>query len=307
MSVLLRRASEAEARARDEVAHAEWGSRLSVAQFTQREASLRGHRWASEAMQTHLLVQGDEVLASCESFEVCSRLHGVEGRSYSIASVLTEPRLRGRGHATRMLSLLCDELSSRPGAQAVVLYSDVGAPIYERVGFAATAARDITLPPLEGPVGEGCDELFTEGELPPPPPLPGPFALSLSLAEIDWHLERERAYAALLGLPRPRWHGARAGASLLYVVGDLKNGRLMALALLSGERAEAARLLRFGQRLASQAGLSSFSLWVDDAIAHVVDGLATVHPRDGSLPMLRPLTTGLSADDWIFVQRCHWV
>ena len=73
-------ADDAQKRARDELTASAWGKGLSSAQFLAREAALRAHPFAREAMRTWLWVDGGQVCCSCETFEVRARpLQPVDG------------------------------------------------------------------------------------------------------------------------------------------------------------------------------------------------------------------------------------
>ncbi|HCF61983.1 MAG TPA: N-acetyltransferase, partial [Myxococcales bacterium] len=104
-------ADEEQKRLRDPLAWEAWGEALTPAQFAVREERLRAHLWARQAMATWLLIDEEgRTLSSCETFRMRSRawIDGVEswGVTFAVASVLTEPRLRGRGFASRMMRLL---------------------------------------------------------------------------------------------------------------------------------------------------------------------------------------------------------
>ena len=57
-------------------------------------------------MTTWLYVDEGQVLSSCETFRMDSFLDGVRGSSFGVASVYTEPALRGRGYAGEMMQVL---------------------------------------------------------------------------------------------------------------------------------------------------------------------------------------------------------
>jgi predicted N-acetyltransferase YhbS len=159
----LRLATDAEKVARDRVTFPEWGTRLSLEQYLEREAVLRAHPF-SRGMRTWLLLEGADVLASCETFDNVSCVGADPGVTWSIASVYVEERHRGRGHATKLMDLVAEE-ASRQGVQACVLFSDVGTRIYERSGFVAVEpAEDWVMSPLASAPA-------------PLPPHPGPLPL----------------------------------------------------------------------------------------------------------------------------------
>jgi RimJ/RimL family protein N-acetyltransferase len=134
-------ASEAQKQARDALTAEAWSAGLSPEAYLRREQRLRALAVPRLGMRTWLLVEDNgRILSSCETFTFPSFLRAEQtawGQSFGVASVFTEVPLRGRGHATRMLSLLCEALGQETGAHAVVLYSDVGASQYARSGCTA--------------------------------------------------------------------------------------------------------------------------------------------------------------------------
>jgi len=309
-------ASDAEKQARDAVTFAEWGTRLSLEQFKEREARLRAHRWSRDAMRTWLLRDASgEVLSSCETFLTDCRVDGAWGQAWQIASVFTEPHLRGRGHATRMLSLLVEQLGREPGLPlAVTLYSDVGAPIYERCGFRAVEPpHDWLLSPVHGDPGVGVElitgEVLASAHAAIRPPA-SPVLLWPSADELDWHLERERIYAQMLGGPRPVAWGARAGDVVGLWAVSSRGGSLEVLVLGDGELRAQRAVLEAARRVAAQAGLSQVRLWEDplsggEPPARALGGVRK--PREGSLPMLHPLSPRASVGGWHRLPRGLWV
>ncbi|CAM4239646.1 N-acetyltransferase [Corallococcus sp. ZKHCc1 1396] len=318
MSLVL--ASDAQKAARDAVTHAAWGSPLSVAQYQEREARLRAHPWSREAMSTWLWVGGDgAVLASCETFRTDSFLRGEDGRyaqgdSYAIASVFTETALRGRGYATRLMDAVALELERvAPRPHAVVLFSDVGAPLYRRSGYVEVPAWDWHLDASPEPGGRAVDGGLQETDVARTlgrMRRPGvPFHLWPSASQVDWHLERERIYAELLERPRPQTCGAVVGASTALWTMMARYGELVVLMLDARDASDAQALLGEARRVAHRAGLKRVVWWEEAATAPLLAGVpgAVRAPRDGSLPMLRPLRPGLPPAPEVPFPRALWV
>ncbi len=306
-------AAEAQKSARDLVTHAAWGERLTVDAFAAREQRLRAHPWARETMRTWLLVEGGEILASCETFRMKSWLRRgqrrEEGSTFAIASVFTEPALRGRGHATAMMRRLVERtVRSEAGAHGLALYSDVGPGIYARAGFRATEAIDVVLEAAPGDPAAVVDELIDESGVAKALaaiPLPDvEFLIWPTAAQLDWHLERERAYAEMIARPRPVAAGARAGRSYLLWSGDLKNDRLVGLVMHADTVGEASALLEAARRVAARAGLAEVRLW---EVPRPFTTPGKRVEREGSLPMLCPLAKGLTVDAWQRIPRGLWV
>ncbi len=130
--------------ARDALTATAWGRQLSTQQFLAREAALRSHPFAKTSMRTWLWA-ADSILSSCETFEVAATRGATSGRAFIVASVFTEPALRGRGHAVAMLNALALRLST-PDALAMVLFSEVGPSLYERSGFVGQPGVDLVFP-----------------------------------------------------------------------------------------------------------------------------------------------------------------
>lgn len=298
---MLRRATDAEKRARDRVTFPEWGTRLTLDQYLAREVALRTHPWARDGMATWLLVDGDAVLSSCETFANLSSVGARDGVSHSIASVYTEPHHRGRGHATRLMDALVDHFRAE-GAQSLVLFSDVGAPIYEKSGYRAVDAFDWLLPPVDGAV----DVDWLDAPIPAPPRVHGPaFELRLhpTAAQLDWHHARSRLYAEFFGRPPLTHWGARTNEATAWWTAQLKTDELLVLWLDAPDARAAAPLLRAAQQQAHAHGLTHVRVWETFSLASVPG--AQRLPRDGELPMSVALAAPF--DRWGRVERALWV
>ncbi|RYZ35307.1 MAG: N-acetyltransferase [Myxococcaceae bacterium] len=313
-------ATDAQKAARDAVTHAAWGSPLSVPQYQEREARLRAHPWSREAMSTWLWLGDDgAVLASCETFRTDSFLRGGDGRfaqgdSYAIASVFTEAPLRGRGYATRLMDAVALELERvAPRPHSVVLFSDVGAPLYRRSGYVEVPAWDWHLGASEAPGGRvveaGLQETDVARALERMRRPQVPFYLWPTASQVDWHLERERIYAELLNRPRPQTCGAVVGDSTALWTMMARYGELVVLMLDARDASDAETLLAEARRVAHQAGLKRVVWWEEAATAPLLAGVAGAVrvQRDGSLPMLRPLSAGLPPAPEVPFPRALWV
>lgn len=308
-------ATEAQKLARDPLTHPEWGAKLTVPQYLERERRLREHPWAAGGMTTWLWTgEGGEILASCETYRMHSRVRGgAHGVTFGVASVFTAPELRGRGHCTRMMQALIPRLRREKDAQASILFSDVGAGLYGRAGYAVRPGADRVFDPLEGDPAEGVDALISETDVPSAlariVPPEDSFVVWPSAAQLDWHLERERIYSELLSTARPRVAGARAGAATAFWSGQLKDRRLWVLLLDARSADEAIALLRSARRVAAEAGLAEVRRW--DAPVPFVwpwppEGGRIVQ-RQGELAMIAPLDPRVEPDGWLRVSRGLWI
>ena len=289
---------------RDRLTHEAWGQRLTAAAFVEREERLRRTPFASAAMLTWLLVHRDDrgtVLASLETFRVRSR-HGAQlGWSYEVASVYTEPVLRSRGHASLLLTLVIEACHD---AQAFTLYSDVGESLYARAGFAPRPAWDLVLP-AGSSTGTGVQRGDDATALLGARAWNGSYALLPDALQLDWHRERERIYAEKLALPTLEHAVLTCAGGHALLAADLKHGRLYVLDLVATSEDSLHRLVDASRDEASRVALHEVVLWETPALAGRIDAHRT--PRDGALPMLRPLAHGLDSIQWTEIPRLLWV
>ena len=316
-SVRLVLATEAQRLARDFLTAEAWSAGLSPEGYLRREQRLRALAIPRLRMRTWLLEDAaGRVLSSCETFTFASVLReGVAetwGHSFGVASVFTEPALRGRGHATRMLDLLCKALGEEAAAHAVVLYSDVGVSQYARSGFVPRPAFDWRWDAAARGETSGA-ALFTEETLSwrwaAHPVSAGRFVVHPTTDSFDWLLERERVYCTELGRPRPTACGAALGSSLALWYAQPKDGRLW-LCWLDAENAKSARALILAARTAARdAGFSEVRLWEDVDGFPSPEGLegGVRETRSGGLPMIRPLDSRVRPQDWRRIPRALWV
>lgn len=309
-------ATETQKRERDRLTHPEWGKKLTLDEYFAREQRLRRHPWAGNTMQTWLLTKGSAVLASCETFRMDSFIidHGGKrrrGSAYGVASVFTEPALRGNGYATDMMAQLQDALSGQDAAiHSSILFSDVGAALYERSGYRARPGRDRWLPAAAQdvqvtPIDEG--QVAAELHAVPLPELP--HVIWPSPDQLDWHFERERIYSAALGHPRPGAVGARVGESRMFWCTYYASDLLAVLLCDARSDEDAATLLRAAQHAAFTAGVSRVQLWESAALGKWQNACAAYPSteREGYLPMLHSFVGAVSADTWDFIPRALWI
>lgn len=295
-------ATLAEKVSRDALTAAAWGRQLSTEQFLAREAALRSHPFAKASMRTWLWC-GDSILSSCETFEVAATRGATSGRAFIVASVFTEPALRGKGHAVAMLNALVERLST-PDALAVVLFSEVGPTIYERAGFVGQPGVDLVFPARAAPRREepAAVRWTTAIEAPPHRGDPHAVTLVLSAQQCDWHVERERFYAAALHRPAPPAHVARLNASSLAVAASFQRNELHVLWTEFHDDADGLALLEACAALALRCGLPAVRVW--EARAMPTPAGATRVDRNDELPMLRPLDGGAAL--WANVTQGLW-
>jgi hypothetical protein len=311
--MLLRLATDEELRARDRLTYQAWGDRLSVDEFAAREQRLRGHKWAAAHLESWLLVDGAATLSSCELFRMRSFLRAPggwqAGLTFGVASVFTEPSLRRQGYAARMMALLVEQMRGRR-AQASVLFSDVG-DYYARAGYQLLPAIDRELPSAAGDPARPVDRLLTDEELgvrhaEVPLPEVG-LAIWPEADQLDWHRERERAYAALLGRSSLPHAGALAGRGSIAWAADFKHDKLVVLYLHAERLEELTALVEAAAREAAAAGLDRVSHWEAPLPFPWPAGLGTAHARSHSLPMICPFDPAVSVEAGVAAPRAVWI
>jgi predicted N-acetyltransferase YhbS len=235
------------------------------------------------------------VLSSCETFQVPCTRGARTGHGVLIASVFTEETLRGRGYAGALLDAVCDR-ARREGAQVAALFSEVGARIYERVGFVAQPSFDVVFP-AKTDTTRAC--VSWDGPVSVDSAPQG--SLELTLAQADWHVERERFYAAALRRPAPATHGARLGTSRCAWAASFQTNELHVLWYAFANDEEAEALIRAARHVAHACRLDAVRFWETSPLP---SGEGQRVPRNDELPMLRPLDGGPA--EWPLIHRGLW-
>lgn len=296
-------ATAAEQRARDALTAAVWGGGLSTAQFLEREQRLRAHPWAAATMTTWLWRdEAGAVLASCESFLDQAHAGSRSGTAATIASVFTEPHLRGQGHAGAMLRAVVQRLRGDPRCLAVTLFSEIGTELYQRLGFWPVPAFDTFFPARpDAPSGVS----WVQAPLPSPVHPEGDphtLRLALSSSRLDWQLERERVYGAAMGRGPLTHHGARVGESTITWTAYWKTDELQVLSLDAREPSHLPALLHAAGYAAHACGLSVVRVWETRDLSGLPG--AQRLERTDEIAMFLPLLPGVQG--WTMVERGLW-
>jgi serine/threonine protein kinase/GNAT superfamily N-acetyltransferase len=327
-----------------------WGKHLSLPRLFEREGRLRAHAWSASAKREVLLLLEEgsaaagaaggaaDVLASCELYSVTATLDGEPASVLLVATLFTAEERRRRGHAEELLEAVWARAASREGCAGVLLFSDIGAAYYERLGFRHFGgAVDIVLPADASAGSSGGDGVslaatladLDEAELnlahagsgglaadeskgaSEGATACGLLALPVELLRVGFFAELER-FEAEEGRPgrgAPLAHrGARCGARAACAwAADFENDELLVLALSASGPLEAAALLAAAQREAAAAGLAGgVRLWEAAGASWSCEDVpgARREPRKGHMPMVRPVREGAVAR--LALQRVHW-
>lgn len=150
--------------------HPMWGTAMPHDDYLRREEYLTTVPLAKDGGITHwILTDGSlppdarPILSSCESLRkravACGPAPAArvrDGYAHGIASVFTEPQLRGKGYARRMLRELGEALRTWQADATTeslfsVLYSDIGKEFYAAVGWAVMPSGHVAFPPVQSP------------------------------------------------------------------------------------------------------------------------------------------------------------
>lgn len=306
----LRLASEEERSRLDEASYGQWGGGLPLPGHLDRERALRESAWSRASLSTWLWEAGEALLASCETYAVPSSVGGVGGVSWEIASVFTPEALRGKGHASRMLDALGEQLGMVPDAQALLLFSDVGEAMYARLGFVGLPAWNRVFPAAAGPV-EGARLLAAEGLARHWPRWPAAneegFVLVPSVDQLGWHLRAAELRASAEGRAPMAAVGAVLGEGAIVWAEAREHDELRVLDLVTRSPAEARGLLRAAQAAAAEAGLAAVVAWESTDGAPWPEALGVRMERRGAVPMIRSFLAELDVEGWRRVPRGLWV
>jgi GNAT superfamily N-acetyltransferase len=88
--------------------------------------------------------EGLRLLATAKRYRYHVRLDGRSGWMAGIGAVFTPPPYRGQGYASQLIERLL-EMERRDGVLLAGLFSEIGTPFYERLGFAAVPIDEVTV------------------------------------------------------------------------------------------------------------------------------------------------------------------
>jgi predicted N-acetyltransferase YhbS len=121
-----------------------WGAGLSFDAFTRYARGLRRTAWGETHVERVVLLDGSRVLASAARHDLAARIDGRIRRVLGIGSLFTPRELRGRGAASAMVAHLVDAANTE-GHEFVLLFSDIGPTLFERLDFVPLPLEQATL------------------------------------------------------------------------------------------------------------------------------------------------------------------
>jgi predicted N-acetyltransferase YhbS len=106
--------------------------------------------WGRRGLTRWALVDGRHVLASAKIYMFDAALDGRPIRIAGFGAVFTQPAHRGRGAARELMTRLLAKVAAE-GADAALLFSEIGPAYYARLGFSPVPLDDLSLRVIEDP------------------------------------------------------------------------------------------------------------------------------------------------------------
>jgi GNAT superfamily N-acetyltransferase len=129
-----------------------WGDGLGRRAYARWNEAQERTPWGGHHLRRFALVDGDRLLASAKRYDLTLRLDGRLVPTLGIGAVFTPQALRGRGYARAIVAAL-EARALQDGAQVSLLFSEIGTPFYERLGYRQVP---VTMADLEVDVQPGA-------------------------------------------------------------------------------------------------------------------------------------------------------
>jgi predicted N-acetyltransferase YhbS len=130
--------------------HAIWHDGLARPAYSRLDAAHVAAPWGSRGLTRWALVERGEVLASAKIYLFDATFDRRPIRVAGFGAVFTQPVHRGRGAARELMTRLLEKVAAE-GADAALLFSEIGADYYTRLGFTAVPLDDVSLRVIEDP------------------------------------------------------------------------------------------------------------------------------------------------------------
>ena len=121
-----------------------WGEGLSFDAYARYVRGLRRTAWGESHLERVVLLDGARLLSSAARHDLSARIDGRIRRVLGIGSIFTPRELRGRGAASALIAHLVDAANTE-GHEFVLLFSDIGPTLFERLDFVPVPLEQATL------------------------------------------------------------------------------------------------------------------------------------------------------------------
>lgn len=269
-----------------------WGGGLAEDAFVEFQRRLASSPEAGGRYRMFGLFErgGRALLSGMKAYALAGAFEGRGLRVLGVGAVFTPPALRRQGYAARMLERALARFSDE-GADAALLFSDIGTEYYQRLGFRPLESLESFAPIEDLPRANGCRPAAPGDE----EPMSALFETArarerLSLLRDGWtlrfQLRRLRELARARNLGEPEWglvvDGLRGSAGAMV---RLSRDALDVLEAAWTTDFARDRLLGGLRDLLSRAGRTRLRLWPTSQLR----GRYAHGPRDSALAMVAPL------------------
>ncbi len=128
--------------------HTIWHDGLTRPAYSRLYAAHVSAPWGRRGLTRWALVDGGEVIASAKLYLFDAILDRRPIRVAGVGAVFTQPAHRNRGAARELMTRLLEKVAAE-GADAALLFSEIGADYYVRLGFTALPLEDLSLRVIE--------------------------------------------------------------------------------------------------------------------------------------------------------------
>jgi len=143
--------------------HAIWHDGLNRAAYAQYWAAQCATPWGRAHLDRWALVQDGHPVASTKLYRFDASLEGRDIRVLGLGAVFTHPQHRGHGYARLLIERVLDQ-GAADGFDLALLFSEIGAPYYERRGFTVVRTSDVEIQVVESGRGGAPAVLVRAGE-----------------------------------------------------------------------------------------------------------------------------------------------
>lgn len=133
--------------------HALWGEGMTLDDYIAFVRAQMESPWGRENFRYLVWREGTLILSSLKLYRLharCGSRHVILG---GIGAVYTPWAQRGQGHARAMLAAVLERLQAE-GAHGALLFSDIGAEYYRRLGFRPVPSHEFSVPLTVIPTNE---------------------------------------------------------------------------------------------------------------------------------------------------------
>lgn len=126
-----------------------WADGMSRRAYGQFNVAQLRTPWGRDSLRRYALLDEDgQLLTSAKRYGFRARVEGREVDAVGIGAVYTPEPQRGRGHAPAIINRLVSEAAAQ-GAEVALLFSEIGAEYYERLGFIPVPRHELLMSVVE--------------------------------------------------------------------------------------------------------------------------------------------------------------